>query len=111
MNDDFDQCFFTRDDPEIAVTITHHRDVIAFGGKVEQDYRFLNYIFAHPAGDVEATMYLDNAWKVSVTVPPFGAAIPAEVIDYLKRRFTSVLQLGGPDGYAIVWEATTTVSN
>ena len=106
MSDDFDQSFFTRDDPEIDVAISHDRDLIAFGGKVEQDYRYLNYVFSCPEGDVEARMYLDDAWKIKVTVPVFGGSIPGSVVDYLKRRFTSIWQLGGPDGYAVVWEAS-----
>lgn len=110
MNDDFGESFFTSDDPEFTVTITHHRDLIAFGGKVEQDYRYLEYIFSCPTGDVEARMYLDDAWTIKVIVPVFGTSIFQGVIDYLKRRFTSILQLGGADGYAVIWEATTTKS-
>jgi hypothetical protein len=35
MNDDFSECIFTSDDPEIEVFITHDSDRLVFGGKVE----------------------------------------------------------------------------
>jgi hypothetical protein len=105
MSTDFDESFFTRDDPEIAVTITHNRDRIAFGGKVEQDYNYLNYVFSGQACKVEACMYLDDVRCVRITVPVVGTAIPEPVMAYLQRLFDDVLQLGGPEGYDTLWSS------
>jgi hypothetical protein len=94
----------TRDDPPLKVVIEHHRDVIAFGGKVEQDYRFLNYKFSHKQGNVEATTYLDDVWNCSITEPLHPAAIPNEIMHYLQRRFNVIAQLGGSNGYVEIWK-------
>ncbi len=96
--------YSTKDDAPLQVQIEHHRDVIAFGGKVEQDYRFLKYSFAHSAGNVIARAYLDDIWEVSILEPQAIAAIPDDVLEYLKRRFNVIKQLGGPEGYTLIWK-------
>lgn len=103
MKNDLSESFFTRDDPEIAVVITHNRDLIAFDGKVEQDYRFLNYVFTEPTGNVEACMYLDDTRRIQITVPLVGTAVHVSVLAYLQRRFDHISQLGGPEGYITLW--------
>jgi hypothetical protein len=105
MDDDFSQCIFTADDPEIAVIISHHRDKLVFGSKVEQDYRFINYEFENPAGNVSATMYLDDAHCVRITAPMYSQPIPEPVFHYLSRRFQIIEQLGGSNGYVQIWRA------
>jgi hypothetical protein len=94
----------TFDDPPLNVVIEHHRDVIAFGGKVQQDYRFLNYKFTHKQGDVEATTYLDNVWNCSITVPLYPAPIADDIMHYLQQRFNAIAQLGGSNGYVEIWK-------
>jgi hypothetical protein len=105
MDDDFSQCIFTADDPEIAVIISHHRDKLVFGGKVEQDYRFINYEFETPAGNISATMYLDDAHCVRITAPVYSQPIPEPVFQYLSRRFQTIEQLGSSNGYVQIWKA------
>jgi hypothetical protein len=94
----------TMDDPQLDVVIEHHRDVIAFDGRVEQDYRYLNYKFAHKECPVEATTYLDDVWICSVTVPPYPALIPQAVLHYLQQRFNVIRQLGGSSGHVEIWK-------
>jgi hypothetical protein len=89
------------DDDAVPLSIVHSRDTIIIDGTIDQDYRFLVYRFA---GGVEARMYLDDAWEVSITAP-IDTAVPPPVMTYLQRRFRCVKQLGGPDGYRILWEA------
>jgi hypothetical protein len=93
----------TTDDDDLPVSITHARDTIIFAGRVEQDYRFLTYRFAGEGVEVEARMYLDDPWTVSVSLPVVGTAIPPQVLAYLQKRFNLVRQLGGPDGYNEIW--------
>jgi hypothetical protein len=89
----------TDDDDAMPLSIVHSRDTILIDGKVDQDYRFLVYRFE---GGVEARMYLDDVWEVSITAPIDGA-VPAPVMAYLQRRFAVIKQLGGVDGYRIIW--------
>jgi hypothetical protein len=103
MSDDFSDCIFTADDPAIEVTIAHHRDRLVFGGKVEQDYRFITYRFSATDGAVSACMYLDDPRCVRITEPTYSAPIPETVLFYLKRRFRTIEQLGGHNGYARIW--------
>jgi hypothetical protein len=99
----------TTDDDDLPLSITHARDTIIFAGKVEQDYRFLIYRFKAEGSDVEARMYLDEPWTVSITTPVFDTAVPPDVLAYLKKRFNLVRQLGGPDGYADIWSKPKTL--
>jgi hypothetical protein len=94
----------TMDDPPLNVVIEHHRDVIAFGGKVHEDYRYLNYKFTLAANVVEATTYLDDVWICSVTAPPYPAPIPGEIMHYLQQRFNIIRQLGGSNGHVEIWK-------
>jgi hypothetical protein len=57
------------EDDDLPLSITHSRDTIAFDGKIEQDYRFLNYRFKGRDGDIIARMYLDDPWTVSIIEP------------------------------------------
>jgi hypothetical protein len=104
MDDDFNECIFTSDDPYIAVTISHERDKLVFGGKVEQDYRFMTYVFPDPAGTVEACMYLDDERNVTITLPLYPIPIPTPVLRYLQRRFHTIDQLGGSNGNVEIWK-------
>jgi hypothetical protein len=104
MDDDFNECIFTSDDPDIAVTISHHRDKLVFGGKVEQDYRFLTYVFPNPAGTVEACMYLDDERNVTITLPLYPKPIPSPILTYLQHRFQTIDQLGGSTGKVEIWK-------
>jgi hypothetical protein len=104
MDDDFNECIFTSDDPEIAVTISHDRDMLMFGGKVEQDYRFITYAFPDPAGTVEACMYLDNERSVTITMPLYPKPIPPPILRYFQRRFQTIDQLGGANGTVEIWK-------
>jgi hypothetical protein len=91
----------TTDDDELPLSIVHSRDTIIIDDKIEQDYRFLSYKFAE---GVEARAYLDNIWEVSILAPANGRTIDASVMAYLQRRFNVIKQLGGPEGYEIIWE-------
>jgi hypothetical protein len=102
MSDTADVCQ-TTDDDDLPLSITHSRDTIIFAGKVEQDYRFLIYRFKAASGDVEARMYLDDPWTVSIITPMFVTTIPPDVLGYLKKRFNLIKQLGGTDGYTEIW--------
>jgi hypothetical protein len=95
--------YTSTDDDDLPISITHSRDVIAFGGRVEQDYRFLVYRFRGAAGEVVARTYLDEIWTVSITEPLVDTAVPHDVLQYLQKRFTLIQQLGGPDGYTRLW--------
>jgi hypothetical protein len=91
------------EDDDLPLSITHHRDIIAFGGSVEQDYRFLVYRFASEHGEIEARTYLDDIWEVSITSPIDLSALPPDVEAYLRHRFNVIQQMGGPDGYRVIW--------
>jgi hypothetical protein len=91
------------EDDDLPISITHSRHTIVFGGKLEQDYRFLVYRFRGPAGDIVARVYLDDAWEVSITEPIDIAVIPEAVLAYLQNRFRVIKQLGGPNGYRTLW--------
>jgi hypothetical protein len=103
-DDDFSQCIFTSDDTAIDVKIAHHRDKLVFGGKVEQDYRFVTYSFTGKAGNVHATMYLDDTRRIRITEPIYSQPIPEPVMHYLSRRFQIIEQLGGSNGYVQIWK-------
>jgi hypothetical protein len=105
LRDDFSECVFTGDDPDVKVTITHDRDRLVFGGKVEQDYRFLTYRFPDKDGDVLATVYLDDTHIVRITEPVYGKSIPEGILFYMQRRFREIDQLGGSNGYVELWRA------
>jgi hypothetical protein len=98
--------YLTTDDDDLPLSITHARDTIIFAGKVEQDYRFLTYRFKAASGNVEARMYLDDPWTVSIIEPLMSVPLPADVLAYLQKRFRLIQQLGGPDGYAEIWSRT-----
>jgi hypothetical protein len=104
MDDDLSECIFTSDDPDITVTISHHRDKLVFGGKVEQDYRFLTYVFPDPADTVEACMYLDDERHVTITLPLYPTPIPSLILTYFQRRFQTIDQLGGSNGKVEIWK-------
>jgi hypothetical protein len=93
----------TTDDDELPLSITHSRDTIIFDGKVEQDYRFLDYRFKVDGCDVEARMYLDEPWTVSISAPFDGTPIPVVVMAYLRKRF-NIVRLAGSDGYDEIWK-------
>jgi hypothetical protein len=102
MNDELDGSHSTEDD-DLPLSIIHSRDTIVFGGKLEQDYRFLNYRFRGPAGEIVARVYLDDVWEVSITEPMNLPELPSDVLAYLQKRFRVIKQLGGPDGYRTIW--------
>jgi hypothetical protein len=93
----------TTDDDDLPISITHSRDRIIFGGRVEQDYRFLVYRFKGQNREVEARMYLDEPWVVSITAPIDWDASERDILAYLKKRFNEIRQLGGPDGVIEIW--------
>jgi hypothetical protein len=96
--------FETTDDDDLPLSIQHHRDRVIVDGKLDQDYRFLTYRFASASGQIEARTYLDNAREVSITEPIDIPELPADVMAYLQMRFRLIKQLGGPDGYRVIWE-------
>jgi hypothetical protein len=102
MIDELDGSHSTEDD-DLPLSITHSRDTIVVGGKLEQDYRFLNYRFRGTAGEIVARVYLDDVWEVSITEPMNLLELPPDVSDYLQKRFRVIKQLGGPDGYRTIW--------
>jgi hypothetical protein len=101
---DLDVGFQTTDDDDLPLSIQHHRDQILIDGKLDQDYRFLTYRFAAANGAIEARTYLDDIWEVSITEPIDIPELPADVMAYLQKRFNVIKQLGGPDGYRVIWE-------
>jgi hypothetical protein len=102
MIDDPEGSHSTEDD-DLPISITHSRDTIMFGGKLEQDYRFLNYRFPGPSGDIVARVYFDDVWEVSITEPMGPQTLPDDVMAYLQSRFREIKQLGGPNGYTTIW--------
>lgn len=96
--------FDTTIDNDLPLSIKHQRDRIIIDGKLEQDYRFLTYRFATSDGEIEARTYLDDVWQVSITAPIDIPTLPADVLAYLQARFNVIKQLGGPDGYRIIWQ-------
>jgi hypothetical protein len=101
MIQDIKVCAETTEDDDLPLSIAHSRDTIIIDGKVDQDYRFLTYNFT---SGVEARAYLDDIWEVSILAPADGRTIDASVMAYLQRRFNVIKQLGGRDGYEIIWE-------
>jgi hypothetical protein len=93
------------DDDDLPVSITHARDKLVFGGKVEQDYRTSTYRFNAPDGEIEARVYFDDTSTISILTPYVGTPIDAAVLRYMQQRFRVIKQLGGPEGYATLWEA------
>jgi hypothetical protein len=75
------------DDDHLPLSITHSRDTIAFDGKIEQDYRFLDYRFKGRDGDIIARMYLDDPWTVSIIEPMNCETLDADIQAYLQKRF------------------------
>ena len=104
MSDDLEGSKSTADD-ELPISITHSRDTIVFGGKLEQDYRFLTYRFRRQAGDIVARVYLDDVWEVSITEPMGPVTLPDDVTAYLQSRFRVIKQLGGSNGYVTIWRS------
>ncbi len=103
MATDNDDIIQSTDDNDLPISITHERDTLIFDGKIEQDYRFLTYRFKGRDGEIGARMYLDEPWTVSITEPMNCAALDADVLAYLQKRFNVIRRLGGPDGYIDVW--------
>ncbi len=95
---------FETTDDDLPISIQHLRDIMIVDGKVEYDYRYLTYCFAAADGEIEARTYLDDIWEVSITAPIDLPSLPADVLAYLQRRFRLIKQLGGPDGYRIMWQ-------
>jgi hypothetical protein len=93
----------TDDDDDLPVLIRHSRDQVIIDGELHQDYNFLVYTFDGDSGEVTARTYLDNIWEVSILSPMFGEAVDAAVLRYLQRRFGLIKQLGGPEGYTVLW--------
>jgi hypothetical protein len=91
------------EDDDLPLSITHSRDTIAFDGKIEQDYRFLNYRFKGRDGDIIARMYLDDPWTVSIIEPMNCETLDADILAYLQKRFNLIRRLGGPDGTIDMW--------
>jgi hypothetical protein len=102
MSDDLEGSNSTEDD-DLPISITHSRDTIVFGGKLEQDYRFLTYRFRVPAGEIVARVYLDDASEVSITEPMGPITLPDDVMIYLQSRFRVIKQLGVSNGYTTIW--------
>ncbi len=96
----------TSTDDDLPLAIRHHRDTIIIDGKIEQDYRFLIYRFAAEGGEIEALAYLDDVWEVSIIAPIDLITLPTNISAYLQKRFNVIKQLGGPDGYRIIWQKT-----
>jgi hypothetical protein len=96
----------TDDDNDLPRSIQHARDTVIIDGKVDQDYRFLIYTFGSAQGEVVARAYFDDPWEVSILAPTDGAKLDASVLRYLQRRFRVIKQLGGPEGYAVIWRDT-----
>jgi hypothetical protein len=89
------------DDNDLPLSITHARDTIVVDGKLKQDYRTLYYMFE---GGIEARVYLDDVWTISVLKPHVGTSLPPPVFRYMQQRFRLIKQLGGPEGYTTLWE-------
>ena len=92
--------------PVKPVRIEHSVDaaVDATTGAVEHRYNFLDYYFAHSAGEIRARTYLDEIEKVALYLPD-GASFADDsvkaVVAYLRFRFQTVERLT-PGGYAPV---------
>jgi hypothetical protein len=93
----------TDDDDALPVSIRHSRDQVIIEGEIHQDYNFLVYSFGGDGGEVTARTYLDNIWEVSILSPLFGEMVDPAVLRYLQRRFGVIKQLGGPEGYIVIW--------
>jgi hypothetical protein len=91
------------DDDDLPLSITHSRDTVVFGGRLEQDYCFLSYRFRGTAADIVARVYLDDVWEVSITEPMGPVTLPDDVMIYLQSRFQVIKQLGGSNGYTTIW--------
>jgi hypothetical protein len=102
---------FDTDDDIEPFKMTHNRDLIYDGGRLEQDYNFIDYYFGDPTAPVQARHYLDSH---EVTIdPPERTHLPQTadeaallldpaIIRYFKKRFRSVLILTA-DAYQELW--------
>ena len=80
--------------------IEHQRDVIRDDeGGIAQVYNCLYYLFGNPSV-IKARTYLDSPTTVSILS---SGDLPADVLDYLKARFSQINQLGSSGAYEAIW--------
>jgi hypothetical protein len=94
---------YTDDENDLPRSIRHARDTITIDGKIDQDYRFLVYTFDGADGEIIARAYFDQPWEVSILAPTEKTKIDPPVMRYLQRRFRIIKQLGGPEGFEVIW--------
>lgn len=91
--------------------IRHEVDEIVTDGELLQRYNFIEYEFEEDGAFCRARSYIDSIGEVAVFGPFISRGdlrpIPAEglennVLDYLKRRFDLIKELG-ESGYVTVW--------
>jgi hypothetical protein len=86
------------DDPVIPIQIEHKVDEghDAATGEQLYGYNYLVYTFEHPAGDILARSYLDDAQSVALYFPEHVTEHDAEaklIVAYLTRRYASIKRL------------------
>jgi hypothetical protein len=94
---------FQRGDDDLPISIILSRDAIIFDDKLEQDYWFLTYRFRCPSGDILTRVYLNDVWEVSITEPTEVTLPTQTVIAHLQKHFRLIKQLGGANGYYVIW--------
>lgn len=99
---------FLETSPVEPLRIDHSVDaaLVAATGACEYHYNFLDYYFAHPAGEVRARAYLDEIDKVAIYLPRGVTLTDAGVkliLAWLRFRFYRIEYLT-PEGYAPVPE-------
>lgn len=92
-----------QEDAVVPTRIEHRvdMDIDEASGEVLYYYNYLVYTFAHPAGNVLARSYLDDAGTVAIYLPDGVTEHDANVrpvVAYLKRRYGRITRLG-PRGY------------
>ena len=92
-----------------APRIVHGRDLIVEGGRLEQDYNFIDYFFGVEVDGVEihARHYLDEAGSVTICARCDRVADESwfpPILAYLQYRFEKI-EILGPLGCEVRWQA------
>ena len=99
------------DDAIRPTTIRHQVDEIIVDGELRQRYNYIEYEFEKDGAYCRARSYVDQIGEAAIFGPfagkndlrPVSASnFRDDVLDYLKRRFDHITELGDV-GYVSIW--------
>lgn len=91
--------------------IRHRVEDIFVGDRLDERYNFIDYHFERDGAYCRARTYVVSISNVAIFGPFAGRddhqsidapELREAVLDYLKRRFAKINELGG-DGYVTIW--------